>query len=509
MKNFFLLIFSLVFSTALFGQKLKFKVVGVPDTTVNLVKYVGKNLMYADTAFIKNGIVEFDGAKHKPGIMGLWLPEQKYFEFIHNNEEIHIETDIKDFIPNMKVKKSEENKIFLGYINYLEVQKKKANALVEERNAFKPESTEYTVLTDKVNDVSKEVLAYQQKLITDNPTKLVSKIVKMSLEIDIPKAPVDENGKQIDEAFNYHYFFAHYWDNVDLKDDRVLNTSIFGNKFTTYFSDKMMVQHWDTIIKYSYQFIDQVDPKSDLFQYAVTQTIMASQKSKIMGMDKVYVYLLNKYYCTRNPDGKAPAYWMPEDKLTEICEDMPGKMNTVVGVIPPNISLRDTTDKNWADFYSMKAEYKVIYFWSPDCGHCKKITPKLEQLYTKKLKARNVEVFGVCKAMGANFELWKTFIKENNLTFTNVAETQSLYDEVTINPRKYIPKYTSYDALNYHKTYDIYATPRIFLLDKDNRIIAKGLTISQLEDYLDKLQKAENAPKLFPPDPEEDEVMKD
>lgn len=509
MKNLLLLTLSIIFTTTLFGQKMKFKVAGVPDTTVNLVKYVGKNLMYADTAFIKNGIVEFNGAKHKPGIMGLWLPDQKYFEFINNKEEIYIETDSKDFIANMKVKKSEENKVFLTYIQYLEVQKKKANALVEDRKAFQPESDEYKALTDKVNDISKEVLVYQQKLISENPAKLVAKIVKMSLEIEIPKAPVDENGKQIDEAFNYHYYFAHFWDNVDFKDDRLLNTSIFGSKFTTYFSDKMMPQHWDTIIKYAYKFIDQLDPKSDMFEYAVTQTIMTSQKSKIMGMDKVYVYLLNKYYCTRNPDGKSPAYWMEEDKLKTICEDMPGKLNTVVGVIPPNISLRDTTDKKWADFYSLNSEYKVLYFWSPDCGHCKKITPKLEKLYTEKLKGRNVEVFGVCKAMDKNFELWKTFIRENNLTFTNVAVTQSLFDEVSADPRKFIPKYTSYDAVNYHITYDIYATPRVFLLDKDNRIIAKGLTISQLEDFLDKLQKVENAPKLFPPDPEEEETMKD
>jgi hypothetical protein len=62
-------------------------------------------------------------------------------------------------------------------------------------------------------------------------------------------------------------------------------------------------------------------------------------------------------------------------------------------------------------------------------------------------------------------------------------------------------------SLNYQQTYDIYSTPKVFVLDKDKKIIAKNLSVSQLEDMLDKLQNKSDAPKLFPPDPEEDEHM--
>jgi hypothetical protein len=50
----------------------------------------------------------------------------------------------------------------------------------------------------------------------------------------------------------------------------------------------------------------------------------------------------------------------------------------------------------------------------------------------------------------------------------------------------------------------LYATPRIIVLDKDKKIIAKQLTISQLEDMLDRLQDIKDPVKLFPPDPEEE-----
>ena len=154
-------------------------------------------------------------------------------------------------------------------------------------------------------------------------------------------------------------------------------------------------------------------------------------------------------------------------------------------------------------------DYKILYFWAPDCGHCKKTTPKLQKLYEEKLKARNVEVFAVTKAMGSDFDLWKKFIRDNKLTFINVAVTESLFKAAQKDPRPFVPKYTSYEALNYHITYDIFATPRVFVLDKDNRIIAKQLTIYQLEDFMDRVQNIQNPVKLFEPDKEEEENMKD
>ena len=55
--------------------------------------------------------------------------------------------------------------------------------------------------------------------------------------------------------------------------------------------------------------------------------------------------------------------------------------------------------------------------------------------------------------------------------------------------------------------YDIFSNPVVYILDKDKKIIAKRVSISQIEDILDRLQNKTDSPKLFPPDPEEDEQM--
>lgn len=488
-----------------FSQKIKFKVVGEKDTTVFLVKYYGKGMYYADTAQMKGGVVEFDGKKQKPGVLALLLSGQKMFDFLYNNEEVNIETQGPDFVKSMKIKKSFENEIFLKYIIFMSDQRTKAKDFTEKREKLKKGEPEYKALSTEIDKITKEVISYQKNIVETYPATLVSKVVKMSMEVEIPTIPRNPDGSMVDSNFAYNFYRDHYFDNIDLNDDRLLSTPVFHNKLEFYFSNSMLIPHPDTITKYAFRFVDRLNPKSEMFKYCLTHITSTYEKSNIMGMDKVFVKMGQKYYCIKNADGSTNITWMDKEKLDDLCKKVNTYKNLVVGVVPPNISLVDSTDVNWKDFYSLKKEYVVLYFWDPECGHCKKTTPKLGELYTKKLKARNVEVFAIGKAIGEDFGKWKKFIKDNNLTFINVAVTEKLYKAASENPLLFVPKYTTIESLNYQDTYDIYSTPRIFVLDKDKKIIAKSLSISQLEDMLDHLQNQKDAPKLFPPDPEEEE----
>jgi thiol-disulfide isomerase/thioredoxin len=507
-----LVLFFIVLTSLSFSQKIKFKVNNAKDTTVFLVKYYGKGMYYADTAEMKNGVCEFNVEKQNPpipsGVLALLMPGTKYFDFIFNKDEkeISIETSGPDFSNNMVVKKSDENKIFTDYVKFISKQRSKASELSKLKDKLKKDDEQYQKISSEIDVISKSVVDYQNDLIKNNPTKLVAKVVKMSMEIIIPDAPKDAHGKIIDSTFAYKYYRDHYFDNVDLLDDRLLNTPMFHNKLEDFFSKKMLLQHPDTIVKYAYIFCDKLNQKSEFFKYCVSHITSTFEKSNIMGMDKVFVRMGQRYYCIKNEEGKSPAHWMAEDKLKDLCEKVEVTKNLVQGIVPPNVILRDTTDQNWKGFYDIKAEYTILYFWDPECGHCKTSTPKLQKLYAEKLKARNVEVFAVGKAVGEDFEKWKKFIREKNLTFINVGLTDKLYKAAQEDARQFIPKYTTIQALNYQETYDIFSTPRVFILDKDKKIVAKQLSISQLEDYLDHLQGVK-VPKIIEEDKKENEEV--
>lgn len=498
MKYYLSFLIGLVFTVnSVAAQELKFKVKGLPDTTVHLVKYIGSKLYFADTTQLKKGIATFDGSKHESGIMAFLLPGQQYFDFINNNEEVYIETSVPDFLEHLKVKKSKENQVFYNYIHYIKQNQEDNKVLIEKRNALDESDAEKReLLNNQIRETGERVRDYQKRLIAENEGLFVAKVIKMSMDIEIPDPPKNPDGSLVDSSFSYKYMRDHYFDNFDWKDDRILNTPIFQKKLEYYYSKEMLLQQPDTVVKYLSRIIDEIPDKSNTYRFVVSNIASYAEKSKVMGMDKAFNIFINKYYCAPDKEGNPKAYWYDQEKLEELCKDTKTRLNLVQGVRPPNLILTDTTSKNWIDFYSLDSEYTILYFWDPNCGHCKKETPKLQTLYEKKLKDRNVEVFAVGKATGDDFEDWKKFIRNKGLTFINVGFTQEVYDKVKQNPSAFQGITTS-ESLNYQQTYDIFSTPKLWILDKDKKIIGKGLGISQLEDYMDRIQGFEGEEKLI------------
>lgn len=509
------LLLTILIGSSVQAQKISLKVDGIKDTTVYLVKYVGNKLYYADTSQMVNGKVTFDGSKEDPGVVGLLLPGQKYFEFIYDKDEVQIETKSPDFVENMVVKKSNENKTFLGYIQYMKQERDAAQDLQNQIKKLDSTQTDKKKeLKQKIKKIGDDVLVYQNKLVAAAPNTLVAKIVKMSTDIQIPDAPKDAKGDPIDKDFAYHYYRDHFFDNVDLSDDRLVNTPVLQNKLEKFYSDKVLLQQPDTIVKYLFPIVDKIPKGSMMYSFFVTNITGSFEKSKIMGMDNVWNKMIDRYYCSTNKEGKYNGFWMEEKKLDDLCKDTKKRLKLLIGEIPPDLILPDSTNKKFYDLYKIKADYTILYFWDPNCGHCKKVTPKLEELYAKKLKDRNVKVYSVGKATGDDFADWKKFIRDHDLQFINVGVTEELYQKAKKDPYLLInnppysetsnPKEITLQSINYQDTYDVYATPTVYVLDKDKKIIAKKLSIAQIERLLDRLQDKEDSKKILELDDESD-----
>jgi len=485
-----LLIIFIGISCSGFAQQIKFKITNAEDETVYLIRHFGNKKYMADTAKIVNNFAIFDGKKHKDGMMSLYFPGKKSLDFIKSSldKEVEIHLDYVTMGPETAdVKKSEENKLFYAYLKELV----KGN---RERSQIQASGNDEA----KLKELNDRMKAYITKFANDNERFLTGKFVKMGIEIDVPQAPRNDDGSLVDSNFTFIYYRAHFFDNVEFKDDRLVNFAIFEQRLDLYFSDQMMLQLPDTILFYGIDLIERLDKKSNMFQFVLTYLVQKYDKSKIMGHDKVWVMLAVRYFCPNLGNPSNLIYWLQPDKLQTFCERADKLRHLVVGVRPHNLSLPDSTNNRWYSLYDLKAEYTILYFWDPECGHCKKETPKIARLYNEKMKARGVEVFAVGKATGEDFEKWKAFIVEHNMTFINVAITNWLYEQATKDPWQFIPKYTNVQSLQYQEYFDVVANPKVFLLDKDKKIIGKNLSIGQIEEFLDRLQGFADAPKLFP-----------
>ncbi|MDX1446991.1 DUF4369 domain-containing protein, partial [Lishizhenia sp.] len=291
------------------AQTMKFKITGIEDTTVYLVRYEGSSMYYADTAQVKNGAFSFDGSKQEPGMYTFSIKGARYFDFIYNNENVHIEAGTSNLSETMKIKESEENKVFYDYQKFFSQKRTEANALSTQlKTLAADDEAGKNAITEQQDAITQEVVAYQQSIVDNHSNLLVSKIIKMAMDINIPEAPKDEEGNPINPNFTYYYELEHFFDNVDLTDDRLARVPLIQSKIEYFFSKKHMVQNPDTIVKYMTPFIQQVDPSSTMYKLLVFRTTLHFQRSKVMGMDKGYHHMILNYWCPQNEKGEHLAY---------------------------------------------------------------------------------------------------------------------------------------------------------------------------------------------------------
>ncbi len=132
-----------------------------------------------------------------------------------------------------------------------------------------------------------------------------------------------------------------------------------------------------------------------------------------------------------------------------------------VGSEAPEINLPSPEGKN-VSLASLKGKVVLVDFWASWCGPCRKDNPFIVSIY-KKYKAQGFDIFGV--SLDDNADAWKTAIQKDGLTWNHVSELKKWNSQVA-------------------KTYGVDAIPFSVLLDRDGKIIGKGLRGPDLENKI-------------------------
>ena len=468
-------------------RRMQFTIEGTANDTIYLANYYGNKLYYADTTIASaKGVAVFnrkDG--YKAGVYAVVVPGPKYFEFIVNEPVVEMKSDTTALNEHLSVQKSAENQLFLEYVRYLADKKKEADE-IKTRLEATTDPIAKGVLRERMKDLDSLMRSFQQDMADKNPGTLVARILRMGMPIT--NSDVRKADGTLDSAASYYSYRAHFWDHIDLMDPRNLRIPMFQNKFDEYIG-KVIPQIPDTINRYADDLIRRMDDNGDLFKFAVNAITYKYETSDVMGMDAVFVHMAQTYYCPK--DGRpGRASWMTADKLDKLCERARKEAPLVIGAQAKDIILTDTTETAWLSYYKMPQKYVLVIFWDPHCGHCKKVLPQIHTDWKAKLKPMDVGVFAVAKATDSTlFHDWKAFIRDNDLDWTNVGLTWHVYEEAKTASWKFIPKYTTIESLNYADTWDVYSTPRFFLMDKDRKIVAKQLEVDQMAELIKSLEK--------------------
>ncbi len=460
-KSFLLLFSLLIITSSLFGQEsgyeIKVNIKGINNgDTLYLAKYFGKKLYYADTAYSVGEDLVFSGDSLKGGKYAVVLPGIKYFEIIVAEDKVDISTESDDLNGKLKVNISEENRIFYDYVFFLRDMKLGLKPVEEKLKDFDGSEEEKEALIQKLRDANEKVAEEQQRIVDEYPELLVAKYIHMSMPVKIPEAPKDENGVITDSTFQRYHYVSHFFDHFDFADDRIVHDAIFENKIDEFFK-KVVYPLPDSINVQLDKLIAKTNRKDDLFNFIVHYGAAMFEREKVMGMDAVFVHMVENYYMS------GEAFWADSATTASMTERAMKLKPTLIGQRAPYLNLFDTTGTKRVSLYDLKAEFTILYFWDSGCGHCKKTTPVILDIYHK-YKDKGVSVY----AVGTELEndAWKKYITENELDFLNVSDT---------------PEHPDY----FRTIYDIFSTPRVFILDKDKKIVAKQLSVEQIEDFIE------------------------
>lgn len=474
MNKYTLVLFTLIFGYNLVVAKdkeaynISIKINNISNTECYMGYHFAEKQYVSDTLKVDaKGNMVFTGTKPLDG--GIYLvvtPNKKYFEVIIADEtEFSLETDTLDFVKHMKIKGSKENEWFYAYLNYMADKSKELEPLNKKYEALKANKDSADAIRAKMAKVDKEVKDYKINFMKTHPNSFLAKIFRTSQDPEVPDAPKLPNGRT-DSTFAYKYYKAHFFDGVDFSDARLLRTPLLYNKYKQYL-EKLTYQIPDSIANACIYIIEKAKANKEVFKYTVVYTTSAYETSKIMGMDAVFVRLVEEYYNT------GQAFWADSTLMFKITDRARVLKPLLLGKKAPNLMLYD--DKNQLQpLWGVKSKYTILCFWDPDCSHCKKAVPQLADIYHKSLKAKGFEVYGVCtETEGAK---WHKFIEDNKLDWINVADLE-LHN-------------------TFRSVYDISSTPVVYILNDKKEIIAKKLGVEQIEEFMDNYSKMELKKKL-------------
>ncbi|WP_018477941.1 TlpA disulfide reductase family protein [Pontibacter roseus] len=153
---------------------------------------------------------------------------------------------------------------------------------------------------------------------------------------------------------------------------------------------------------------------------------------------------------------------LPDSRYTALLNKrLESLRSTAVGSVAPDFSLA-TPEGGSIALSSLRGKYVLIDFWASWCGPCRKENPNVVKMYNR-YKDKGFEIFGV--SLDQSREKWLKAIADDKLTWPQVSDLKGWESQAA-------------------QLYQVDAIPQTILLDKEGKIIAKGLRGEELENKL-------------------------
>ena len=452
---FFLL--SVLIATAQRNADVQIKLSGLTDKQCILARYHGGKQYVEDTLSISKETISIK--KNSPMTSGMYclvsMDGNMIMDFFvdRHEQQFSITSSLKNLPGDMKVKNSENNALFYQWVNFISQNKHTADSLGKIITALYKEEKQQEAETyiKKLEQLNSQA-TLKQKNFEKYPNLLVSRFMKAQQEVEIPFLHADST--EISPQERLYYAQNHYFDNMKLDDADLLHTPIYGKKLERYFNT-LMTPIPDSVIKYSDMLIARAKGNFDTYKYVIWQSCYYAETAKEMGVENAFVHIIDTYYAQND------SLLLP-DMRSRLMKRADELRPSLTGAKAPNMIIQDSAFI-LRELHKMNADFVIIYFFDPDCSHCKSETDTLLMLYNQERENLNFDIFAVCS--DTSMQKMKKYIQTKNIPWT-----------VVNGPRTATKHYST--------LYDVPSMPTLYMMDKNKIIIAKRLSANQMIDMM-------------------------
>ena len=275
-------------------------------------------------------------------------------------------------------------------------------------------------------------------------------MLKADEEIVIPTNLAEED--------RYPYYYEHYFDNIDFSKPWLMRTPNVYRRLNNYV-DKYTIKHPDSLAAAVIRLAERTKPNDEVFKFMVVDQLNKFANSKTMGHDKVYYKIVMEYYAT------GQASWVESTQLKKILDNANQMKGTFLGDTAANFTMKTTEGVDVA-LHNVQSDYTVLFFTTPDCGHCKDAAKKLREMENS--MPVNTELLSVL--FNTLPDDGPKYRADNNYWWPVLVPTFSQSGRIM-------------------SGYNIRSYPQIYVLDSEKKIIAKRIGVEQIKDIIDHNRK--------------------
>ena len=384
---------------------------------------------------------------YKPGLYRLVLGKDQQLDLVLNHETIDFITDSNAPADSLLISSSLENKLFYYFLQESKTDQARLELLMQLVDYYPAKDKFYAQAVSEYENIQMRQQTIVDSLTGKYPASFAVKMFRLQ-QTPFLLASLSKQERM-------DYLKQHFFDRIDFADTLLLRSNAWSGKAISYlalYSNNRLTQKQleGEFIKAVTILMSAASGNPELYKFLLDYLVTGFDRYHFEG---VITYMADNF--------QDPFACEDQARKTALQKKLENFKKISVGKTAPEIEVPDMKGK-MIRLSDIRSEYTLIIFWSSECGHCAQMLPKVRDLYYGQ-KPKKYEILAV--SVDSSMTAWSGFLKSEKLDWLNGSDLKGFDSKAA-------------------DDYNIYATPTMFLLDRDKKILAKPISYKELEQAL-------------------------